>query len=399
MNENQFFKIVQKDDGYYSRYSSFSNVRPMTKEYVQKHTAEIRTPLKTGKNFVVKETSGSTGIPLKVYKTRGDQFKQNLQLWRIRKKYGISVNDRSLFCYLNSRNKDSRATGYKTYKERELIININPFLLCTSNAKKIVDKIESFQPVFCMMPPSALQLIIEYCKLNNRSDALQSLSYVELISEPLLSGQKDEITHFLPHAHIVQQYGCTEVGIIGMDNNLDGKYEIFNKNVFVETLVNGNVGTNYNQSGEIMVTGLNTRGMPFIRYLLGDVGCLMKDNEGKESLQLSVGRKNDLICFEDGTKIHSAVLTKIIDKINYSGLCILKFQFVQSSYDVMSVYLKINDQCKKSENDIRTEFVQLAEALNLNCFQWNLNFVNAISDINQKGKLKYFISHVNSQKG
>ena len=57
-----------------------------------------------------------------------------------------------------------------------------------------------------------------------------------------------------------------------------GNMHIYEENVYIEIVNKKGDILDYNQSGEIVVTGINLYAMPFIRYRLGDSGSVEISN-------------------------------------------------------------------------------------------------------------------------
>ncbi|VDG20454.1 hypothetical protein MUDAN_BIHEEGNE_02063 [Lactiplantibacillus mudanjiangensis] len=141
--------------------------------------------------FLLKKTSGSTGVPLNVFKTNGDILSQNLQMWKFRRNYNIVPSDKILYAYLNASNPATLKNGYTYLDDKAMAINITPFLNSLEVCRKIIKEIDCFSPKLCMMPPSVLITLIHYCKKNDIYPSFfDKLSLIELISEPLLGTQK-----------------------------------------------------------------------------------------------------------------------------------------------------------------------------------------------------------------
>ena len=73
---------------------------------------------------------------------------------------------------------------------------------------------------------------------------------------------------------IISEYGASEVGYIGTELT-PNIWQVAKENVFLENDKNGN----------ILVTSLHNKAMPFIRYNIGDVGQIESDSNGYQLIE------------------------------------------------------------------------------------------------------------------
>jgi len=90
----------------------------------------------------------------------------------------------------------------------------------------------------------------------------------------------------------VNEYGCTEVGLIGFECE-EHNLHVMAANIYLEVIKDGkNV---IDEEGDIHVTELHARSNPFIRYGLGDRGILCSE-------RCSCGRALPIIKILSGRK-------------------------------------------------------------------------------------------------
>src|SRR5699024_8876782 len=102
--------------------------------------------------------------------------------------------------------------------------------------------------------------------------------------------------------------------------------------------------------GNVIVTGLNKKSMPLIRYDIGDTAILEKMPDGWDKIHEIGGRSEDLIKKKDGSKVSllNFHASKNIKEINLS-------QIIQYSYERFLVNIKYientNDSVKHQVNE------------------------------------------------
>lgn len=333
-------------------------------------------------NLILKKTSGSTGIPLNVYKSQNDLLTQIKVLWKFRKReFNIEPSAKYLVFNLSRYSFESVNQRSKLVTSNILTINITG--VSAEEFKKLSEVIFNFQPEFIMgTPTSVCDLIYIFEKYGEILP--KSIRYVELMSEYLFAFQRDMIAHTF-NCPISNHYGCTEVLGIAQQKKGCQDLSIFEENVFLENVEN-----------KILITGINSVTMPFIRYEIGDIGIV---DQEKKSIELQAGRSNDLIFLDEINREHSATLCKIIDCVNSNLSQITRFKFYQKNFDLFEVYLSIKDESfQKTVKSLFKKAASNYEVLN-NC-KWVINFIpfDEFSILQEKNKFAYFVNEIKNNQ-
>lgn len=134
-----------------------------------------------------------------------------------------------------------------------------------------------------------------------------------------LAGDKmiDTIKRCL-NVSFVNLYGTGEVGSIGASEREQHDIAIYEQDVIVEIVDDdGQLITDNNVNGNLLITDLNNHAMPVIRYSFGDVGCWMQNPAGFKTL-LVQGRKVETLLSENSEPLQARELQNAIlanDKI------------------------------------------------------------------------------------
>jgi Coenzyme F390 synthetase len=318
------YPIIMKKD-LVNRYDQFLNLRFNPNE------------------LITKNTSGSTGIPLKVLRTQIEEENQLKILWKRRfLDYGISPTSKYLVFYLSRYSFDNPEFRYKLLNDKVLAINISN--ITKSELSNLSQIIMEFEPCFIMGTPSSVfDLVINYKKFDLHFPS--SISYIELMSEPILDYQRITIESFF-NCFVSNHYGCTEVMGIAQEHRKCNHLHVFEDNVFVETNT-----TSYGT--ELLVTSLNSKAFPFIRYNIGDIVTLVYDHDclvdKAPIINLKFGRSNDLIKMSDGSYEHSAILSRIVEKITNKVSPVERFKIEQIDFESFNIYLSLKEKNHKFE--------------------------------------------------
>ena len=361
----------------------------LTKKYYADNIDEFISKEYNKESLEWDKTSGTTGIPLKVYRTKREYYSEVLPLWRTRKLYNIVPSSRKLCFYLDREITKDVDEGYVMEASNELVVGLYDFI----DGKKtdiIYKKIEEYQPEYVRCTPTAICNFANYYKKRFGINC-EYINYIESQSEYLFDFQKEIMHDFFPNAIISNEYGCTEVLGIAQEKPFCNGLHVLEDNVYLEICDdNDNITRDINVEGDILITGLNAFSMPFIRYRIGDRGkfvnhkCLCQE----QIVEVIAGRSNDFIKLADGRCEHSAVLVRIVDKINEKYNQIIKFKFVQKSYELIDVFISIKES--KYEGEVKQLFYDIHKESIVKDIKCNLLFVE-FNDISQKkSKFGYF---------
>jgi phenylacetate-CoA ligase len=128
---------------------------------------------------------------------------------------------------------------------------------------------------------------------------------------------RDEISRVF-RCPVWNQYGAQELNRIGWDCAEHGPMHLDADSVLLEVLV-GDRPAEPGEEGELVVTGLENRLMPLVRYRIGDVGRLVPGRcacgRGLPRFEITEGRADDVIALPDGRRVGPRVLAPRIEEL------------------------------------------------------------------------------------
>ncbi len=299
------------------------------------------------------QTSGSTGEPLWIYKTPQELYKQSLHLWQYRKNIAnIFPKDRYIRTHISQRTGES--ISVPSIIENNNWISLNVLSVSLFDLTEYYKKIIEFQPKWFLVSPSFLHLMSDFI-INNKLD-VPNITYIELTGEFIPNALKMYF-HNIWNCQISNHYGCRELYGIALEcgfNNL----HIVTDNVFIEINSNNEYDDGY---GEVLVTSLSNKAMPFIRYNIGDIGKLnyttCECGNKSPILELLGGRQSEYIETDCHKKIHSSIFHYVIKKVNIQNSdAVLKFQLKkQHNSFILLVAIKDETNFDHIANQIKDE--------------------------------------------
>jgi phenylacetate-CoA ligase len=281
----------------------------------------------------VLQTSGSTGEPLVVRRTRWEE--QLLLAYRVRAYLDLGWDlhwRRAAIDYYTP--ETLRAERRAEAHDR---LGILPRLLIDWRTPKsrIIDKLARFRPQAVSGSPSILSWLAD--ELTEEDRRRVPLRMVIPGAETLTRDMRRRIERGFG-APVGDVYGCHETVFLAMRGPSQTGHRVCRDAAIVEVLQDGKpVGPG--ESGEIVVTALHLFAMPFIRYRVGDivrVGAVTGQGDSVSTLTSIDGRVMDRFFLPGGRVLHPYSLG---DAIQDSSLAVRRFQVVQERRDLLEVRL------------------------------------------------------------
>jgi phenylacetate-CoA ligase len=147
---------------------------------------------------------------------------------------------------------------------------------------------------------------------------------------------------------VFDQYGCSEVNIIAIDD-LNGVMHSSDDFVLVEL----------SEENEVLLTPLESYGMPLLRYKLGDVGLAGGIKADKDhpfnQFNLCIGRIYEVLQHKDGYKVSGGFIKQKLEDENVE---IGEFQVVQKSLESVELNVVKDPSTTKQAVDRTAEIVK-----------------------------------------
>mgnify|MGYP001005596188 CR=1 FL=1 len=333
-------------------------------------------------------TSGTTGMPLKVVKTRSDYYTQLKNLWMKRSSmHGV----KPLCTYINI-GIFNNSPEISHLSENGKCMNINASMVTEEWFAKAKENIENMQPEYVLSYTSGL---LKFLSLYEASSTRlpPSIKVIELIGEPMLDFQRKIIESFT-QALIIQNYSATELLGIAISCQY-GHMHCIDENALLE-IFDGDRKCGYDEEGEIIITSVYSKAMPFIRYKIGDFGKIIKQsvcpcqNQG-DIIQITKGRTVDFLELYNGKSLHSIILFSAIEDTSFLlRNCIYSFKVVQQSNRMIEINLCFKKGYEKYFKPFQMVFQKKIKAIiDDKNIEWVFRTYSYLDERNE-GKIKLF---------
>jgi phenylacetate-CoA ligase len=371
----------------------WENLPIIEKKDLQIEISELFSKGYDKRNTYISNTSGSSGHPFFFAKNKEDHsmdwayIKYNHgqlginQKWKQARFFGIPI--------------DSKVAYYKE-RLKDVITNRFRFFVYDLSEEKLERFIIKFKKTkfdYIYGYTNSLILFAKYLieKKTTLTEVCPTLKYCICTSENLT--EKDRI--LLQNGfgvRVFNEYGASETKIIAFETN-KGEMVLGEDVSFIETVNKGEIMEN-KQAGNIIITDLFNKAMPFIRYNIGDIGVISKDlssNRKHRKLEQLLGRENDNIILPSGKISPGLTLYYVSRSFLESSGVIKEFMIKQTKINEF-IFEIVSDEplTKNQENDIKNKVgLYLEFGLNI--------IIRRVKKIYRppSGKIKHFYSEIN----
>jgi len=295
---------------------------------------ELRNAIQTGQilsksyrsaDCVLRSTSGSSGMPMKVY------FDQRcydyLEAIYARSVFsaGVKLTDKIAYFWYEPFKK----TGFW---ERLGIFKKN-LILYTVHEKKQLAKLIKLKPdvIYCF--PSTLKILIDLMRMKN----IQSIRPRVIVShgELLTSNLRNDIENFFGCC-VFDHYGTNEFVRMAWECDEHNGLHYDMESVIIESV---QIDSDYH---ELVFTGLCNMAMPLIRYRIGDRGRISTKScncgRGLDRISSLDGRSDDFLITSKGRIISPRIIGGALESVPE----ITMYQIIQEKRDAVTIYLENN---------------------------------------------------------
>jgi len=361
--------------------SDLLKIPVLTKDEIRNHWPEM-IPKNGYQRLTYRSTSGTSGTPLIFPKDHYATSYMDAAMYQVYSWYGIKIGDRQARLWGSA----TKPVAQIKQKFKDYLLNrvrLSAFNMTDENCYNYYKKLLSFRPKFIYGYPNAILSFSKFLRRNKIDGTKLTLKAVICTGE-ILFPEHRKIIESTFKSKVVNEYGTTENGIIAFECP-EGNMHILAHNVLVEFIKDGHY-VEPGESGQIVVTELNSRCIPFLRYKLDDIG---KPSDKKCTcgrnlplMEIIEGRIDDFIQTPDGRLVYDAILAYLFKE------GVKEFRGIQKAKDELIIQLvkdaKYNTEL---ENHFRNELVSyLGRDMHIH-FQYLKEIPR-----DKSGKLQYFVS-------
>lgn len=358
----------------------------MRKADVRKHRDNMRS--KVAGKLTSFSTGGSTGEPLLF-----DLPKERIASWiacrqRAMRWWGLSAGDQE-YAIWGSPVEVTRQDRLRNLRDRIMATQLlSAFEMSESVMSRYLDLLLKGNCRTIFAYPSSIYLLCLHAQKKGTNLRRAGIKTVFVTGEVLFPHQRELISETL-NCPVANGYGGRDSGFVCHECPQGGMHIMADATI-VEILDSEGQPAPEGEPGEIVVTDLYSREVPFLRYATGDIGALSsrKCSCGRSLplLENIEGRTTDFILAPDGTILHALSVIYILREIEG----IEQFKIRQKEVDRFHVELVRNRNFKtESESRIREGLQQRLRAP----VQVTIEYVPTLPP-ERSGKFRHVISEL-----
>ena len=319
----------------------------LTRADIQRAGREILNP--KGKRMQRSRTGGTTGVPLEIWRDRATAAIGEAALWRGKSWAGIQPWDKSVA--VKGFSKGSRLGRLRMRLLRKWVVPA--FQPRSEERIKVQDLIRRVRPA---VVEGYVTDLLSVAEGQDFSDA--QVRAVLTTGEMLYPKQKETLSSAFS-APVFSYYGCNEISSLAYECEQGAKH-VVDEHVIMEA-VDEDGNAVWDRPGRLLVTDLDNRAMPLIRYELGDVGTLSRARCacGRRLLVLKelAGRQQDALRNEAGDRLSATFFAGRFRDLRHLG----QLQLVQE--DVHSVEILYEGEGALAEVEVKDVAEEIRQRL------------------------------------
>jgi len=333
-------------------------------------------------------TGGSSGEPLIFYYGRRRQASDAAGRMRARRWWGVEPGDPEVYLWGAPVELD-KTDRIKTLRDR--LINqlvLNAFEMSPATMDEYAQAIQAFQPHCMYGYASSLALLAAHLIDRSTKLRLPKLKVVCTTGEPLFDYQRELIGRAFG-APLANEFGSRDIGFTAHETP-DGQLLLMSESIILEVLDEQGQPVPPGETGEAVMTALESFAQPFIRYRTGDMVRMADEScragRGLDVITEVLGRSTDFVVRADGTIMHALAVIYVLRAVEGVG----EFKIVQHSLHEFEVLVVPNASWQESGRvEIGTGLhKRLGDDIHI-----NLRLVESIP-AEASGKHRYVISRV-----
>lgn len=301
-NNNRFYQNHFQKAGIHPNdikdWGDYAKIPVLTKDHIRDNPDALISTGFHRDDLIHKRTGGSTGVPVHVYIDReAMNFKRAAthrhNAWA---NYLPGMKRAALWGDTDKR-YSLRERIYMASCERT--IYLDTLKMDDASLIDFVDRLRRFRPKSLIGHGHSLFFMAQFMSQYNITD----IHFNGIISTAeTLSAEERKVVEDLFGKILFDRYGCEELSIIASECETHEGLHVCAEGLYVEV-----PGADEITPGDLIITDLTNKGMPLIRYEIGDMATLLSQpcscGRGLPRLGRVHGRTSDIIYTPEGNKI------------------------------------------------------------------------------------------------
>jgi phenylacetate-coenzyme A ligase PaaK-like adenylate-forming protein len=274
-------------------------------------------------------TGGSTGVPLLFMYDKQCHYLRKGQELYFDRWMGYELGQKTAL-FVASAHFDGVTDRLKAKIRNatcERLLRFDPHHITDSYMQAFAKDYQAYKPRIIKCFPNSLVVFAEF--VNRKGIHLPAVHTISCTGETLYDQQR-QLFEKTFGGDVYEKYGTFECGVIACECRIHDGLHVFTEGVYLEILDEEGNEVKPGNMGRIVLTDLFNKGMPFIRYEIGDMGIAAGEDRCECGSPLPLikkilGRDRDIIIDSYGNPKPGYLFVHAISQLDLPG----QFQIVQ----------------------------------------------------------------------
>lgn len=285
-------------------WEDFRNLPFLTKRDIRDNERKLLSDAFRQENLVKAKTGGSTGTALTLYFDKQCQEIRNAVAMRSDRWAGWDIGMKVAAVWGNPPIADTLKKKLRNWL-RDRVIYLDTMDINESSVHHFMDCWRRKQPQVVFGHAHSIYILALFLQCMGAEDRLRPRGIIA--TSMMLLGPERRVIEKVFGCQVTNRYGCEEVGLIACECEQHNGLHLNADHLVVEFLRDDGSEAAPGEEANIVVTDLINRGMPLIRYSLGDMGVpsdrRCSCGRGLPLMERVVGRQADFLKRPDGSLV------------------------------------------------------------------------------------------------
>ena len=306
----------------------------LTKDDIRKNPDDLIAKNYARDKMKRKATSGSTGVPLVLYRDLDYNSADVAAFTRARRWFGYELGDKIAWIWGRRDSIPAKMTLKQMIKRERWFDGYRP---TPETLQEYAETLLQWQPTIIAGYGNVIYVFAEY--LANQNIAGIRPKVIETTGMTIWPHERQKIEEVF-QCPVSDRYSSHEAGAIISAECPHGNKHIFNDFCYVEIIKDGRPAAP-GEMGEVIITPLHSFGMPLIRYQMADIATFADSQcscgRGLPVLRELVGRTTSIFTLPSGKFLYGGVFRHLALK---DTIAIEKFRVHQYTRGKIEVFLQ-----------------------------------------------------------
>ncbi len=292
----------------------------LTKAIVKNYYNDLIAQNISSKLLMKASTGGSTGVPMYFLRDKESLYLRRGQELYFDRWMGYKIGEKISYFVAGSHfdGKIDRIKGKVRNATCERIVNFDPHNINDEYMQAFATEYQRYKPKMIKCFPNALTPFAHFVKRNKLP--IPKVRSISCTGENLYIQQRKLFEETFG-GEVFEKVGTRESGVIACECKKHKGLHVFTEGVFLEILKDDGLPAKPGDMGRLIITDLFNKGMPLIRYEIGDM-AIASDNQicecGSELplIEKYLGRDRDIIFDSYGNPKPGYLFVEVIKHLN-----------------------------------------------------------------------------------